>query len=245
METGISLASVIVLALVHIFVGKLRVLAGTPRSAWLSAAGGISVAYVFVHLLPDLSEAQETVSRAVDGGLAGLEHHVYLIALSGLLIFFGLERAAVGSRKHQRSATGDDMTSMEIFWIHVLSFASYNALIGYVINQRGQENREGTLALFAVAMGLHFVATDYGLREHYKDGYHRIARWVFSVALLAGWAIGLTGQVSEPALALLLAFLAGGVILNVLKEELPEDRESRFWAFLIGASAYAALLLAL
>lgn len=245
MEAEISLLLVIVLALVHIFAGKLRFLEGTPRSVWLSAAGGVSVAYVFVHLLPDLSEAQETVSEAVGEGLAALEHHVYLIALTGLVVFYGLERAAVTSRKHQRSATGEDATSMGIFWLHVSSFAAYNGLIGYVLNQRGQQGRDRTLVLFAVAMGLHFVATDYGLRDHYKDGYHRIARWVFTVALLAGWTIGLTGEVPEPALAVLLAFLAGGVILNVLKEELPEDRESRFGAFLLGAGAYAALLLAL
>lgn len=245
MEAGISLVSVIVLALVHIFAGKLRFLEGTPRSAWLSVAGGVSVAYVFVYLLPDLGEAQETVSEAAGEGLAALEHHVYLIALAGLVVFYGLERAAVSSRKRQRGASGEDATSTEMFWIHVSSFAAYNALIGYLITQRGEEGQDRTLVLFAIAMALHFVATDYGLREHYKDGYHRIARWVFTVALLGGWAIGWTGEVSEAALAILLAFLAGGVILNVLKEELPEERESRFWAFLIGAGAYAALLLAL
>jgi zinc transporter ZupT len=49
----------------------------------------------------------------------------------------------------------------------------------------------------------------------------------------------------SPAIALLFAFLAGGVILNVLKEELPEERQSRFWAFTLGAGFYAVLLLAL
>ena len=53
MDARISLVSAILLALAHIFAGKLRFLEGTPRSAWLSAASGVSVAYVFVHLLPD------------------------------------------------------------------------------------------------------------------------------------------------------------------------------------------------
>ena len=44
---------------------------------------------------------------------------------------------------------------------------------------------------------------------------------------------------------LLFALLAGGVIMNVLKEELPEERESCFWALALGAAVYAALLLAL
>jgi hypothetical protein len=41
----------------------------------------------------------------------------------------------------------------------------------------------------------------------------------------------------------LLALLAGGVILNVMKEELPEERESRFWASATGSAVYATLLL--
>ena len=46
------------------------------------------------------------------------------------------------------------------------------------------------------------------------------------------------------AIIVLFALLAGGIILNVLKEELPEERKSRFWAFALGAGTYAALLLA-
>ena len=46
-------------------------------------------------------------------------------------------------------------------------------------------------------------------------------------------------------LAVLFAFLGGGVILNVIKEELPQEQESLFWAFALGASLYTALLLAL
>jgi hypothetical protein len=51
--------------------------------------------------------------------------------------------------------------------------------------------------------------------------------------------------VPQAVLSLVLAFVAGGVILNVLKEELPEERESRFWAFALGAAGYGALLLAI
>ncbi len=52
------------LAVVHLFSGKLRFLEGIPRSIWLSMAGGISVAYVFVHLLPELAEEQEAIREA-------------------------------------------------------------------------------------------------------------------------------------------------------------------------------------
>lgn len=62
--------------------------------------------------------------------------------------------------------------------------------------------------------------------------------------MLGGWAVSAVAKVGENALGMLLAFLAGSVVLNVLKEELPEDRQSRFGPFLLGAVVYAALLLA-
>jgi zinc transporter ZupT len=241
----ISLIAIGALALVHVYVGELKFLEGTPRSAWLSIAGGVSVAYVFVHLLPELNEAQENLAETVGEALSAVENHIYLIALLGLAIFYGLERAALNARRRQRSTNNQSTSRSWILWLHVASFGAYNALIGYLLHERALEGEERTLALFAIAMGLHFVAIDYGLREHYRQGYEHFARWVFGAMLLLGWVVGWMGEVSEATRSVLLAFLAGGVILNVLKEELPEERESRFWAFVIGAGAYTALLLAM
>ncbi|MDQ4045379.1 MAG: hypothetical protein M3173_08020 [Chloroflexota bacterium] len=240
----VSLVAVVLLVLVHLFIGKLRFLEGTPRNVWLSIAGGVAVAYVFVHLLPNLSGAQEVIAEAAEAMLGSLERHVYLLALVGLVVFYGLERAARGSRKTRRDTKGKDAASSGVFWLHVTSFAAYNLLIGYLLHSRGLEEGRQFTILFAIAMGLHFITTDFGLREHYKGSYEGIARWIFSGALIIGWVVSFAGGVSEGVRAILLAFLAGGVVLNVLKEELPEERESRFWAFALGAGLYAALLLA-
>ena len=94
-------------------------------------------------------------------------------------------------------------------------------------------------------MALHFVVNDHGLREHHKDAYLRTGRRVLAAAIIFGWVVGLLTEIPELAIAVLTAFLAGGVVMNVLKEELPEERESHFWAFALGAAFYAALLLAL
>ncbi len=244
MEMLASLVAVAALMLVHLVAGKLRFLEGTPRSVWLSIAGGVSVAYVFVHLLPDLAEGQEAVTEALGEGLAFLDHHIYLLALVGLAIFYGLDRAALTSRRQRRAREGEDRTNEGVFWLHIASFGLYNALIGYVLRQRAEEGHHQVLALFTVAMGLHFVVNDVGLREHHKAAYAQLGRWVLVATLLLGWVVGLIGEVAEATLSVILAFLAGGVILNVLKEELPEERESRFWAFAVGAGAYAVLLLA-
>ena len=98
-----TLLAAAILALVHVATPSLRFLEGTPRSAWLSLAGGVSVAYVFVHFLPELAAGQETLGRAVEG-IALAERHVYLIALAGLLAFYGLDRLAKTSRSRRQGA---------------------------------------------------------------------------------------------------------------------------------------------
>ncbi len=234
------------LAAVHAFAGRAKHLGGIPRSRWLSVAGGAAVAYVFVHLLPEVGEAARTVVETLAVPVTLLERHVYVVALIGFVTFYGLERyAAVAADRtgtgRERAGVGGERTR---FWIHVGSFAAYNALIGYLLVHREDPGALG-LVLYATAMGLHMLVNDYGLRGHYGDAYHRVGRWLLAGAVLAGTVVGYLTVVHEAAIALALSFLAGGVVLNVIKEELPAERESRFGAFAAGAGSYAALLLAI
>lgn len=231
------------LAVVHLFSGKLRFLKTIPRSRLLSIGSGVSVAYVFVHILPELSQAQATVQETWGGGLAFLEHHVYLVALLGVAIFYGLERIAKVSRQRNQKAGQGDVTEAQVFWLHISSFAVYNALIGYLLLHR-EESRIPSLFFFVFAMALHFVVNDHGLRDNHKDAYDRIGRWILAAAIIVGWTIGRGTEIDKAAIALLFSFLAGGVVLNVLKEELPEERQSKFGAFALGAALYAAILVA-
>lgn len=232
------------LALIHVFANRLRFIDAVPRSRWLSFSSGVSVAYVFVHLLPDLSEAQHTLRQSLSIELKFIEHHIYLVALLGIVVFYGLERAAKVSRRSNQEAGTGDMTSAGIFWLHIGSFAFYNALIGYLLVHREVPGL-ANLLFFAIAMALHFVVNDYGLREHHKKMYAYAGRWILAAATMVGWVIGSATELPQSAVSVLFAFLAGGIVLNVLKEELPEERESRFWAFALGAGVYTALLLRL
>jgi hypothetical protein len=228
-------------ATIHLLAGKLRFLEGIPRSRWLSMAGGVSVAYVFVHMLPELGEGQTIIREGLGGGvLARLESHIYLVALFGLVVFYGLERTVLTSRPWGKGS--GEATPPGIFWIHLASFAVYNLIIGYLLLHR-EESSTWSLATYALAMGLHFVVNDFGLREHHKHRYHAPGRWILALAILAGWALGVIAEVSEQAVIFLFAFVAGGVVLNVLKEELPEERKSRFWAFALGCAVYASLVI--
>ena len=229
------------LAAVHLFGYRLLFLDVVPRSRWLSLSGGSAVAYVFVHLLPELQQAGIHIEES-DTFLVLFERHVYLVALLGFTAFYGIERFV-----RNPDPTADDSEEdwgRSVFWLHIGSFALYNALIGYLLLHR-EETGLVSLLTFAVAMGLHFLVNDYSLRDHHGRAYRRYGRWVLAVSVFLGLGVGYVRPVSDLHQALLFAFLSGSVVLNVIKEELPSERQSRFWAFAAGVVGYSALLLAL
>ncbi len=243
-----ALIAALVLAAVHLLAPRLRALTLVPRRGWLSAAGGVSVAYVFVHLLPELAEGQAAIegeggaeAAAPEPMLGFLEGHVYLVALVGLAVFYGVEKHSLHSRRRNRHETGADCTTGDAFWLSIASFTLYNAIIGYLL-LRGDLEETMQLVLYTLALGVHFVINDLALSEHHRDAYRREARWMIAAAVLVGWLAGMAIDVSERVIALIVAFIAGGVVLNVLKEELPGERLARFWPFVGGALAYTVLL---
>ena len=233
----------ILLSLVHIQAARLKFVRRSPRSRWLSIGSGVSVAYIFVHVLPDLSAAQAEFQASTEF-LTFIEHHVYLLALLGMLAFYGLEWAAQMSKSESYEAGEGSVTQPGIFWLHMVSFSLYNALVGYLLNHR-EEPGGTSLGIYVVAMALHFVVNDYSLSDDHKQAYRRIGRWILSAAVILGWVVGAQTEISEAITASLFALLSGGIILNVLKEELPQAEENRYWTFACGALCYSGLLLLL
>jgi hypothetical protein len=93
-------------------------------------------------------------------------------------------------------------------------------------------------------MGLHFILSDRGLEENYGALFDRWKPRLFLTgALLAGWVLSvLFAPTRSITVGVLTAFLAGSVMLNVFKEEIPSARRSSLPWFLTGLAAYAALL---
>lgn len=238
-----SLAAVLALVTVHLLASRLRFLEVIPRSRLLSMAGGMSVAYVFLRILPDLGRSQAIVGYELEEALRIPRHPIYLVALLGLVVFYGLERLTDTSRRHQLEEAGEDCPSPLVFWVSMASYSVVNFAVGYLLVQRGGTGLR-SLALFFLAMALWFVVNDYGLRSEHKENYRRAGRWLLSAMVLLGWTVGHFAPVPGVVLSLAVAFVAGGIVLNVMKEELPRERESRFWAFALGAAGYSALLLA-
>jgi len=250
-----ALLLAVVLAALHLLAPRIRKLPFVPERATGSFAGGLAVAYVFLHLLPELAEGNQAIGEALDDVMAPsplLDLAIFLVALAGFTAFYGLERLAAahgeGPRPgNEQAAQPPDHPSPHsrgVYALHLGSFLVYNALITYTMALRLRTGVDFAL-LFTVAMGLHFVLTDRGLEEHYPRRFDARGRLSLAGALVVGWAVAaIFAPSSTLVVALLTALLGGSILLNVFKEEIPSDRGSSFGWFLTGLVLYAALLTA-
>jgi hypothetical protein len=264
-----ALLIALILVGLHLGAPRIRALPLVPERYTGSFAGGLAVAYVFLHLLPEIAAGNEAVGQAlaqvvIPSPLVDLG--IFLVALLGFTAFYGLERLAdrqgetttVNQRNNEsvhaavasggrvgqpleRSTTAPSGTA-GVYWLHLGSFVIYNALITYTMPLR---LRTGVAfaVLFTIAMGLHFILTDRGLQAHYPQRFRTSGRAALAGALLLGWCLSAVFAPSSTLLvALLTALLGGSVLLNVFKGEIPSNRRSSFVWFLIGLTIYAILL---
>lgn len=236
----LSFIAVFVLALSHVVAAWLPRTSHAKGHGWISAAGGAAVAYVFVYILPKLAKQSQALVAEHGPGLLGLlDRHVYVVAMLGLMVYYGVNRLvdvqtvfAGGQTRFARVAIG----------AHVGSFAAYSLLVGFLIAELGTIRIE-KIVLVILALALHFFSNGHYLRECYGDVFRRFICWILAAAVLVGWLIGLAMDVTSTTVALSFAFLAGAVIINTIREELPHERLGNYWAFFGGAVGYATLVL--
>ena len=259
-RVGVSVASLTLLlavgvAVVHLFGGDLRSLVDASNrlshDQWVSVAGGVSVAYVFTHILGDVQAATDPVQPERHLFAFFVHEYVYLFALFGLVVFYGVEQFVKHSgnsrndRNEEDAGNGDDRgsdgsASDGVFWAHIGLFVLYNAFLGYVFLHH---ETVPALLVFVVAVALHLSIVDADMREKHGAAYRTWGRWLLAGAVLVGTASGYLIQVSDVVFAALFAFLGGAILLNVFRGEFPERENSQFGAFVLGAGGYTALTL--
>ena len=245
----LALVSTILLAALHLAAPHIRKLPLVPEHVTASFAGGLAVSYVFLHLLPEIARGSREVGEVLGDTFVPsplVDLVIFTVALAGFLLFYGLERLAMRSSGRERptaTARGGEGAPGRLFALHLASFMLYNAVIAYTLPTTWRVDG-GFAVLFVVAIGLHFVLTDRGLEEHYRQQFdRRLPRLLLASALVAGWAVGaLFAPTRTVVVSLLTAFLAGGILLNVFKEEIPSTRRSHFGWFTAGLMLYAVLL---
>lgn len=229
-------ALVLFLAFVHMASPEILQPLKVPPPVLLSLAGGVSIAYAFLHLFPLLDDHRIALSEGELGFLTLHEHHIYLIVFVGVILYYGLERLAMVTSEDRLFDFGRE----SVFWVHILGFAVYNLIIGYAL-VHGEMGAQNGL-LFTVAMAFHLFGNDAALESHHPRLYERIGRWFLMFSVVLGAGIGVVFTLDRFWFAILLAVLTGGIVFNAIKDELPEMRDGRFWAFLAGAVGYTLIL---
>ena len=237
-ETGLAALLFAATFLVGDRVHPFRSLVRDRRSV-VSFGAGMSAAYVFVHLLPELSEVRQHFVASVDAPLRFEGMGIYFLALVGFLVFYGLDHL----RAQLRKPLAGEHSALS-FRLHVGGFAAYAGLVSYLLVNSLGETPTST-ALYALAIAFHFLSVEYALRREYGAAFERSGRFLLAGVSMLGWVVGLLFALPPYVLALLVAFLSGAIIMNSLIMELPSERDGRFLPFVAGGVAYGLLLLPL
>jgi hypothetical protein len=230
-----TFAAALLLAGVYLFGNRLR--ARSHQRWWISIAGGVSVSTIFIDLLPEISERQARFSAGPHHGAALFpEQAIYLAAMLGFVIFYGLQYMVV------ESPAGEGEPSSVFFSLQIAAFAGYSSLIAYLL-VHSIWNDAPSLFLYSLAMAFHLLLVDHSLARERHGLYERRGRWILALAVMTGWSAGILVSIPEQWLARITGFVAGGVIMNSLVVELPEGRGGRFWFFASAAAIYSLVLI--
>jgi hypothetical protein len=221
-------AGVVLLAAVSFLALMIPKLDWLNHQSLLSFAGGAAAALIFIHLLPGITLYEGSLREAVPLTAGG-----YLIALAGLIVYYTIEHWA----RCARDTRGD-----KVFFMHMSLFALYGAIIGFLMLEE-HTDPIGPKLLFAVVVALHMTVNDEMLRKHHEQQYDRFGAWILSGSVLVGAAVGHFFDSPDWLAAILHAFFAGAILLNVLKEEVPPEEEGRLRPLLFGVVLFVVLFL--
>ena len=204
---------------------------------WASIGGGAGLGYLFVHLLPELTSGGDTISEAV--GMhsyvpsALTESLLFLIVLLGVLIPYAL--GVISTQKPSSSQwTG-------IIRLALFSMVSY--LYAYSLPSLLTTGISYGL-LYTVAISAHVLLADRVLDQNHKQAFRHRFRWLGSSALVLGTIhAAIFHPISDLTLAVATAFIGGGLLISVFREELPNPNQSRLSWFFLGLITMITLLL--
>lgn len=237
-ETGVA---VLVFAAVFLVKPKTRPVRSRIKNphTLISFGAGMSAAYVFMHMMPELHAARRTFVESVSITLRYEGMAIYFLSLVGFLVFYGLDH--LRDRLDETTPVGEVGLA---FRLQVGGFAVYVWLMSYLMLHHLGASHVST-PMYALAMSFHFLALDYTLDHEHEAAYERLGRYVLAGAAVLGWLAGLLFTLPHHILALLVAFISGAIIMTSTVMELSAGKDSRHWPFISGGILYGLVLLPL
>lgn len=245
--TGIA---TVALAGTHLLAARFHEVVGSDRAPIHSGLAGFTSAYVFLTLLPDIGHAEggswlQVVPERLSATL------LFAVSLVGFILFYVLEIGAVrsaGGNDEEEDSPGDRASPdpggrPRVYRLHRATFTALNAMVAFLLPHHLREGL-AIAGLYVVAAAVHFLVMDHGLATLHGGTYGLKARVLHVAGLAVGAGAALLVGPLPPTLVTepLLAVLAGSIILQVVREEIPPSKEGTAWAFAVGALVYAVAL---
>jgi len=229
----------IALALIFVFGKRIRLPETGAWRDWVSASAGASVAYIWMHVIPELNEHQQAFLQVAGSHLPAPQFRVYVSGLIGFICFYGFQHLRSREVVHPH-ATGQP-EHVKVYRLYLVGFFFYVALVGYLMIETGERGLL-PLIVYWVVMALHFVSVNRSCEEGGEDYYEKRGRWLLALGVLIGGVVGMNAKLDVRLVATLLGLLSGAVIVNSVMMELFTKREGKFLPFVLGAAAFTALL---
>lgn len=226
---GPGLISLMILMLIHLYANKADIIGWIWHGRFLSFAAGVSFAYVFVDLLPTLEKGQPVLKRSLGDIIPYLDLHAYLLALLGVLFYYGL---------HTQKET------ITNYWLSLTGYLLFNFFVGASLSDSSNPDIQ-PIAFFTAAMAMHYFIHDHNAGTDFPGLYQSTTRWFLAGALFIGYFVGLYTHIPDTIVAIIISFVSGGMILNALRYELPKREQVGYAFFVCGSLIYSLLLLEL
>lgn len=215
----------IILALVHFFSDKFEQWFESRRTGFLSFSAGISTAYLFLVLLPDLYS-----------GVQVLNSSIFLLVLIGFTLFHLTEKfvyhhtVPIADLKHQLKE------------VHGITLFIYHVLLGLLLAELTQQNVLGGFLLF-IPVFFHTAISTVSLEQlHDKVKYHLPARILLSISTLAGVYIASQITIHVIITMALLALVGGALFFIIIREYIPPEREGNARMYVLAIVVYTVLV---
>jgi hypothetical protein len=230
MKILLSGITVSILCAVHVLFPNIERALHRYKHIWVQWTGGMAIGYVFMYMLPKLSDDTSLIISNEPAEWEFLHYRLYLIAMIGLLTYLLVD--IWSASKNPRVD----------YWkqIQGASFCFYNLLIGYMLFNIP---RTGILPplLTTLGFGAHLMGMDHLFYKWHANYYKLTLKWLMTISLVVGWLLGFTVELPETFKASSTAFIAGGILINVITEKLPDREDGHFGPFLAGVGLFVVI----
>jgi len=221
--TCLAIAAAILIGIIHLFGSRISPKESRARYRIISFAAGVSIAYLFLDLLPKTYEAA-----------THLKQWVFAFLLIGFSIVHLSEKWMY---QHHAGARLDT----ELNTVDSIAFFVYNFVVGIALLEKMRENPlEGMLFLIPIA--LHAMLSMASMSNIHRSGRESLAvKIVLSCSTLYGVLFGIVVKIPRIVDNILISLVAGVLLYIIVREFIPEKEKGQPAFFVAGLAVYVVL----